>query len=238
MKTSHPLLSPQPASPEPYGFWEPIVELQNQCPVGGEILCRGPQPIGHAAWQQWYATIGTQAATLPPDLGWVSVNLDSDQILDTRLVTTLIASMREAPHIPWRLEWTERGRGRDIVPAAHAFCRLRDRYGLPIVIDDVGAGRDGLQRIALTEPQGIKIDRHLLRRAHHHASARHIITHLVSLADSLQAQVILEGIETDDDHQLAQALEIHLGQGYLWPGYRITAFEGVYSASLEQQTGI
>ncbi|MHB8252344.1 MAG: EAL domain-containing protein [Acidiferrobacter sp.] len=208
---------PQPMQ----GTWEPIVNLETHAVIGGEMLHPAPRPTSATHWRAWYAQVGQLAAQTPH--GWCTINLDSHQITDTRLIRALTGAMREAAHLDWHLEWTERGRNNLVEKAARAFVVLRDRLDVGLIIDDVGAGQDGLRRIALTAPDVIKIDRHLLVRAHTYKTARDIIEHIIHLGAAIGADSVLEGIETDTDLALARSLGVPLGQGYLWPGMQVFA---------------
>lgn len=205
-------------APTQFASWEPIVDLASDVVVGGEVLCARPHPINPDAWHAWYAHIGAVAAQAGLT-GLCTINVDTHQILDERLMQALLGAFAEGPaDIEWHIEWTEHGSDEHIETAASTLTALRDRrIDIGLVIDDVGAGQDGLRRIALTAPDIIKVDRHLLVRAHQHSSARSIIEHLASIGRDIGAQTICEGIETEDDRVLAREMGINWGQGYLWP---------------------
>ncbi len=205
-------------APISFASWEPIVDLSSDVVVGGELLCAYPHPTHSRAWRTWYAHVGAVAAQAGLT-GLCSVNVDTHQILDKSLVRALLGAFAEAPRdIEWHIEWTERGSHDQIEDAACVLTALRDRRAdIGLVIDDVGAGQDGLRRIALTTPDLIKIDRHLLVRARQYRETRSIIQHVASIGRDIGAQTICEGIETEDDRVLARDLGVHWGQGYLWP---------------------
>lgn len=202
------------------GTWEPIINLETLAVIGGEILHPTPRPTHATHWHAWYAQVDQLAVQVPG--GWCTINLDSCQIMDPRLIQVLAEALRKAPHLDWYLEWTERGRHQVVESAAQAFVALRDHLGVGLIIDDVGAGQDGLRRIALTTPDIVKIDRHLLIRAHTHKIARDIIEHIVHISAANGADTVLEGIETETDLTLARSLGVPFGQGYLWPGMQVS----------------
>ncbi len=205
-------------APIPFATWEPIVDLTSDVIVGGEVLCAHPHPTSARAWRAWYMHVGT-VVTQAGLSGLCTVNIDTHQILDKRLVQSLLNAIAESPAtIDWHVEWTERGSHHHIEAAASILTALRDqRADVGLAVDDVGAGQDGLRRIELTAPDLIKIDRHLLVRARDHRMARSIISHVASLGRSIGAQTICEGIETEEDRALVRALGVDWGQGYLWP---------------------
>lgn len=201
----------------PFASWEPIVDLASDIIVGGEVLCAHPHPLNPDAWRAWYARVGLVVAQAGLS-GLCTVNVDTHQILDKRLMQAVLGAFSEAPtDIEWHIEWTERGSDEHIEAAASALTALRDRRNdIGLAVDDVGAGQDGLRRIALTAPNLIKIDRHLLVRARHHRMTRGIITDVASIGRRIGAQTICEGIETEEDRILARDLGVDWGQGYLW----------------------
>jgi EAL domain-containing protein (putative c-di-GMP-specific phosphodiesterase class I) len=204
-------------APIPFASWEPFVDLSADVVVGGELLCAHPHPTNRPAWRAWYAHVGA-VATLAGLTGLCTVNIDTHQILDKRLVQALLGAIEQSPAtIDWHIEWTERGSHHYIEAAATILTALRERRAdIGLAVDDVGAGQDGLRRIELTAPDLIKIDRHLLVRARDHRMARSIISHVASLGRSIGAQTVCEGVETESDRALARDLGVDWGQGYLW----------------------
>lgn len=202
----------------PFATWEPIVDLASDVIVGGEILCVHPHPASPRAWRAWYARVG-DVVTQADLSGLCTINIDTHQILDQRLMRTLLTAVAKSPAtIDWHIEWTERGSHHHIEAAASILTNLRDRRAdIGLAVDDVGAGQDGLRRIELTLPDLIKIDRHLLVRAHQRKSARSIIEHVASIGREIGAQTVCEGIETAADRALVRDMGIDWGQGYLWP---------------------
>jgi len=89
------------------------------------------------------------------------------------------------------------------------------RHGVRIAIDDVGFGRSSLESLMMLEPDIIKIDR---RRVHGLAQCRdqqRSLQRLLRVAASLDAGVVAEGIETEEDLATLVEMGVALGQGYL-----------------------
>ncbi|WP_421356689.1 EAL domain-containing protein [Pseudocitrobacter faecalis] len=61
---------------------------------------------------------------------------------------------------------------------------------------------------------GVKIDRGEIRRRHREPDA---LSHLVKLARGMGAQVVVEGVESQDDLIHAQQSGADIGQGFYWP---------------------
>jgi diguanylate cyclase (GGDEF)-like protein len=99
-----------------------------------------------------------------------------------------------------------------LVPAVQ---RLR-AAGLRIGIDDVGFGRSCLESLVLLEPQVLKIDRRLVSGLAQCADQRRALKRLLSIADSLDCQVVAEGIETRADLAVLVEAGVERGQGFLF----------------------
>lgn len=87
--------------------------------------------------------------------------------------------------------------------------------GVQLAIDDVGAGYSGLERIVALHPNYLKIDRTLVQDIHAMPVKRAVLGAMATLAASLGAEVIAEGIEQQDEVDCLLELGIRYGQGFL-----------------------
>lgn len=94
-----------------------------------------------------------------------------------------------------------------------AMAEHRD-LGIQLAIDDVGVGYSGLERIAQLDPDFLKIDLSLIREIKEHPVKQSIVKALVGMAQSLDAIVIAEGIETESDVECLTEIGVEYGQGY------------------------
>jgi EAL domain-containing protein (putative c-di-GMP-specific phosphodiesterase class I) len=88
--------------------------------------------------------------------------------------------------------------------------------GYRVAIDDMGAGHASLQALAAVEPDFLKFDVCLVRDIDHSAIKRSLLDTLRGLAEKMQARVIAEGIEREEERKTLLALGIELGQGFLF----------------------
>ena len=93
--------------------------------------------------------------------------------------------------------------------------RLLRRLGATIAIDDFGTGFSNLSMLERLEPKIVKIDRSLLVSAETGERSRAILDAAVGLGQALGAQVVMEGVETQSQADLAADLGADLVQGYL-----------------------
>jgi EAL domain-containing protein (putative c-di-GMP-specific phosphodiesterase class I) len=117
------------------------------------------------------------------------------------------------------------------VPLSHyALClsvlrEVRARGGIQLVVDDLGAGYSNLKRIADLEPQVVKLDRGLIMGVDQSARQHQLVASVVRLCNDLNASVVAEGIETEDELSALRDTGAHYGQGFLFarPAYPMPA---------------
>ena len=110
------------------------------------------------------------------------------------------------------LEITER----EAVPDMERFARVlasHREHGFRFAIDDVGEGHSTLEVLAAAAPEFIKVARGLMVGAEQ-PGPRSAIRALVAFARSSGAEVIAEGIESEDERVLMMGLGVELGQGF------------------------
>jgi diguanylate cyclase (GGDEF)-like protein len=151
-----------------------------------------------------------------PDIG-VSVNVSVHQLSDDSLPATVEEALAKYA-IPARcltLEVTEGVLLRSGGIGWRILSALRD-LGTRIAIDDFGTGFGQLSYLRQFGFDEIKIDRSFISDVVDDARARTIVTHIVSLADALNAEVVGEGIERPEQRDVLMRLGCDYGQGYLF----------------------
>ena len=91
--------------------------------------------------------------------------------------------------------------------------------------DDLGAGYSNLRYIAELNPRLVKLDRALVSGVRPGSRMHRLVAGLVVLCESLDAQVVAEGIETVAELRAVREAGVHYGQGYLFarPDYPAAA---------------
>ena len=112
------------------------------------------------------------------------------------------------------MELTEEARVDDYPRLSRALDQMR-RMGVRLAIDDTGAGFASLAHILKLVPEFIKLDRELTSGIDHDPVRIALATALVSFASGLGAEIIAEGIETTEELEVLQGLDIRYGQGFL-----------------------
>jgi EAL domain-containing protein (putative c-di-GMP-specific phosphodiesterase class I) len=102
---------------------------------------------------------------------------------------------------------------------------LRARCNVELVVDDLGAGYSNLKRILDLEPKVVKLDRELIVNVDRNPRQQRFVASIVRMCVDLDATVVAEGIETDDEFAALRDTGVHYGQGFLFarPAYPMPA---------------
>jgi diguanylate cyclase (GGDEF)-like protein len=157
------------------------------------------------AWQQ---------EGLPPVR--VAVNVSALQLVQADFAATVKAILAEEHLEPklLELEITESVIVQDDARAIRAIEELQ-AAGVEIAIDDFGTGHSSFARLSRFPVNRLKIDRAFVRRAHMSSSDGAIASAMISMAKTLNIEVVAEGIEEMAQLMLLQDRSCDLGQGFL-----------------------
>jgi EAL domain-containing protein (putative c-di-GMP-specific phosphodiesterase class I) len=145
----------------------------------------------------------------------ISVNLSSKQFELPGLVAQVAAVLSETGLSPkcLRLEVTESLlMGRD-VRVADTMTELR-AMGVRIDLDDFGTGYSNLSYLHQFPIDTLKIDRSFIRRIGETEDGKQIVHTILALAQSLDMDVVAEGVETAQQLSLLRELHCSFAQGY------------------------
>lgn len=201
---------------------QPIVELASGRRVGAEALSRFPAEWGlppDVCFEQAHdAGVGDELELLALSgandhlagvSGYVSMNV-SPATLMTSQCRDLLASF-ELDRV--LLELSEHDQVADYDDLAVALKPLQEQ-GMKLAIDDVGSGFSSLRHVVLTDPDVIKIDRDVVTGVTNEPTRQTLVKALVEFGHGCGAQVVAEGIETEQDADLLTRLGVDLGQGW------------------------
>ncbi|WP_189532203.1 EAL domain-containing protein [Paludibacterium paludis] len=88
------------------------------------------------------------------------------------------------------------------------------QLGFAIALDDFGQGASNLERVWMLEPDFVKIDKRLMRRALMRPDLRDKLASLVDILHLNEARVIAEGIESEWQLAIAREAGCDFAQGY------------------------
>ena len=89
------------------------------------------------------------------------------------------------------------------------------KLGVKIALDDFGVGYSSFGYIKMLPIDIIKIDRSLLKKVEEDKKTLAIISALIQLAHSINLEVIVEGVELDEQLKLLRGLYCDAVQGFL-----------------------
>ncbi len=137
----------------------------------------------------------------------VSVNISPRQLEDPGFVDRFSAALSASGLAPEliEVEVTEAMAITDFERTSAALRALRS-LGVRILLDDFGAGYASIKRIRTLPVDGIKLDRYYIRDITEDPWAASLTSGLMALAQSLDLQVIAEGIERPDQLHLLQSI--------------------------------
>lgn len=198
---------------------QPIMRLHDDNAIAFELLAgrdRCP-PMSLEDWIEWYSWLPLIAVTHPGKR--LFVNVDSSHLLQPAVMTSLLDLHRCLEQRDRSgsvvLEWTEHGTEQQIEAARGPILELQAK-GFPIAVDDVGSGADGIGRICHVRAQYAKISHPLFHSLRGAGNVERLWRLRMSL-ESFGSQVVLEGVETLEDLQMARAAAFHLVQGFFFP---------------------
>lgn len=94
------------------------------------------------------------------------------------------------------------------------YARAFREAGFRIAVDDVGAGESGLGALIAVKPEYLKIDGSITRAAAEDPWAHALLAGLVSAATAVGAQIVAEGVESEQQLRVLRELGVQYGQGY------------------------
>ncbi len=217
-----------------YSVYEPIVEVHSRTVFGYESLARGPEesefksPIAlftAAAEEDMIFQLdclcresGLRGAVDFPAGTKLFLNVLPTAIHDPNFrAESLIKTLEECGLCPSDVvfEISEQ----ESIDNFSAFKEVRDYYrqlGFEFALDDVGSGYAGLEALLEISPEFIKMDRAFVSGVDHDSSRQDLLSALLTLAQSMGAKVIGEGLDTLEELETLAELGIHYGQGWLF----------------------
>ena len=215
-------------------WYQPIVDLQNHKVVATEALARWRRPDRGLVMPADFialaeevglikgigSTVLNQACRAATGLGQgmaVSVNVSARQFVQDDfgdVVKRTLAETGLPPEQLW-LELTESAVLHAIDSAARTFQELR-ALGVRLAIDDFGTGYSTFTHLRAFTVDLLKIDLTFIRDVESSDHDRAIVEGIVRLADSLNLDVVAEGIETPSQRDLLRGMGCRYGQGYLF----------------------
>ena len=218
---------------------QPIIDIDLGIVVGFEALMRWDRTDGRTVAPSDFIPIAEETGTIVPLGTWaindalshlrrwidtgvvststtMSVNVSARQLVDPQFVdavsNALVVSGLSAEHL-W-LEVTESVMITETAQTLQALRRLNS-MGVRVAVDDFGTGYSSLSMLQRFPVQCVKIDRTFVQELGDERETQNLVRTIVAMADSLNADIVAEGIETEQQLTQLAAMRCHRAQGYL-----------------------
>jgi PAS domain S-box-containing protein/diguanylate cyclase (GGDEF)-like protein len=147
----------------------------------------------------------------------MSVNLSGLQLAQLGLLERLDKILRDTDveGRTLKLEITESGLLKNATSGAVMLKQLKT-LGVQLSIDDFGTGYSSLARLHQLPIDTLKIDRSFVSQMVNDSESLEIVRAIMTLAHTLEMDVIAEGVETAEQLTQLRALQCEYGQGYLF----------------------
>jgi len=225
--------------------FQPIVDLTSRAAVGHEALLRWEHPergmllpgaFLHVAEEsgliadigRWVLGEAARAAAASASRdGYVAINVSPHQVTRPGLADTVEKALTDAGLPPERLvvELTESVMLSTAPGAREEITRLDD-LGVRIVVDDFGTGFSALSYLRDLPVSGIKVDRTFTAGLGRDEQSERILEALTGLGRGLGVDVVVEGVETEEQRGALVSIGAEHAQGYLF-GRPVPDFDGV-----------
>lgn len=216
-----------------YSVFQPIIHLDDGSILGYEALLRGPEAtcfhapiplfqaaeaVGRLFELECIARKKAIECFIQQDLpGKLFLNMSPMSLQDPNFQSgqtlTLIESFGFSPQ-RIVIEITEHHPVQDYQLLIKAVEHYRG-MGFTIALDDLGEGHSSLRLWSELRPDYVKLDKHFVTHLEVAGKQKlQFVKIITELAQSVETQVIAEGIETLGCLELLQSINVHLGQGY------------------------
>ncbi len=222
-------------------WFQPVVSLATDKPIGAEALCRWHHPqfgdvspgefIPIAERNSEILNIGSfvhgraaemmnalRAGRVQPMSNFqISVNASPNELAWPEFATNMLARIRANDARPewFALEITEEAWLQPDEAVGANLQMLRDA-GVTLSLDDFGTGYSSLERLRDIPVDRVKIDRRFVAALFEDERSEQIIATIVALADELGIDTVAEGVETAEQAARLRALGCRSAQGFLF----------------------
>ena len=216
--------------------YQPIVDLQTGHWVGAEALMRWRRSarqeippdmfiseaersgLIHRFSRKMMQLVGADAPRILAHERnfYVSVNLAGDDFR-TREIVSLIGALLKRSHAQpdqFKIEITERS-VLDEASAKSVINEIRS-MGLNLIVDDFGAGFSNLKYLTSFQFDALKIDKDFVRGIGTGALTGGVAAHIINIANSLDLDLIAEGVETEAQATSLRNAGVRFAQGWLY----------------------
>jgi EAL domain-containing protein (putative c-di-GMP-specific phosphodiesterase class I) len=220
--------------------YQPIVDLRSERVVAAEALIRIKDPDNGLLTPQSFLEVAEETGLLikmdeqvladavqqisawhsrlpESEFVEVAINVTARHLADTGFQRSIIGHLdyHGVPHGNLQVEVTERVLLEASNSAMTGLRALREA-GVQVGLDDFGTGYSSLSYLRQFPLDFVKIDRSFICDLERATDQRAIVAAIIDLSHALNLTVIAEGIETEVQLGILEALECDRGQGFLF----------------------
>jgi diguanylate cyclase (GGDEF)-like protein/PAS domain S-box-containing protein len=219
-------------------FYQPIMDMASGRVHALEVLLRWRRPEQGLAMPDDFIPILEENGMIVPVGEWVirraceqsmawqrdglppvplAINLSARQFMHKALVASIKRIVDETGIDPALVEFeiTETALMQHGEQTLEILGQI-NRMGMRLSIDDFGTGYSSLAYLKRFPVRKIKIDRTFIRELEASSEDRAIVAAVMALANSLQLQVVAEGVETEEQLALLRGYGCQYVQGWLF----------------------
>ena len=147
----------------------------------------------------------------------LAINASAIQLFNPNFLSFLKATLTQYKILPSQIqiEITESMFISNIDYAIKVLTDIRD-LGISIAMDDFGTGFSSLSYMQSLPLDTLKIDRCFIDQMITNDKSKRLVKAVISLAHTFELEVVAEGIETKDQHDMILEMGCEYGQGYLF----------------------
>ncbi len=172
-------------------------------------------PVGRYVFEEVCSALETLHVRGVSPLPFVAVNVSSRQLESASILDELrvIANLRGVPVDAIKIEITESltldvDRVFDLIEKCHAA-------NVKVALDDFGTGYSNLGHLHKLQFDTVKLDQGFVRQMLHAPRCYAIVKAIIDLVNSLDADMVAEGVETEAQLEALREMGCRYAQGYL-----------------------